>query len=501
MTIKFYTGFSKRINSTKRPTGNAQLTLEGDLRDATSVEKPVIKIKNMGATSPTPYIYAYIEKFSRYYFVSDWVYETGFWYCHLTEDYLASWKTYIGSTNAYIDRASSQYDGNIIDTRYTTKTDYVQQSVIMNSDYYEYNIHGGTFILGVIDSNNETDSQAGGAVTYYVLTPAQCKALVHYLLSDDFLNYAGFPQVTTIAQDLSHETAKAFIKPMDFIVSCMWYPMPVSAFTNASDIQITVGYWQIATSIATGKLLQAICTTGFVYATLPSHPQAETRGNYLNFAPYSRMSVEIPPFGLIPIDLSYRTQGNVLIGIYYIDTMTGMATMTLHLKEAMQGALPYDGVIVGEASAMMGVPVNLSQVNGNYLGAISEGVQAIASVDLLGGAIGMMTGGVGGALKGAINSDVISHAANAINALAPQVRTSGVDGSRLYTKIRPRINAQFTKLVDEDLEEIGRPLLQKKVINTLSGYVKCFEVTVDYPCFDNEKDIILQYLTHGFFWE
>jgi hypothetical protein len=55
--------------------------------------------------------------------------------------------------------------------------------------------------------------------------------------------------------------------------------------------------------------------------------------------------------------------------------------------------------------------------------------------------------------------------------------------------------------VDEDNAELGRPLRKQRYIRDLPGFVKCYEVTVDYPCFDQEKTRIHSYLMNGFFWE
>ena len=502
MQISFYSGFSKRVNSTKRP-GTATVTLTGTLKEECSIENPVILLENLSPNTLPGYVYAYIPAFSRYYFVAGWTYNPPYWECSLNEDYLASWKTNIGNTSAYIDRCASEYDGNIIDTRYITTLDIVNNSIPMNNSFYEYSITSGCFILGIIDSNNQTDSQMGGAVTYYVLTPAQCRSLMHYLLDDDFLSQNGFPSVQTLTQDISQEMAKAFVRPIDYIVSCTWYPLPVSAFTNASDIQISVGYWLINTSIATGKLLQSAVSILTTYGTLTNHPQAATRGDYLNFSPYTRVSIEVPPFGNIPLDLSYRTRGNIVYCLIYLDPITGVAVLHVHmLSELPSNSVNVRGEpIVYETSAQFGVPVQLAQVTPDYIGAVSEAAQAVASVDFLGGSIGLMMGGPAGAIKGAINSEVISHAANAVTSLAPQVRGCGVNGSRLLTKIKPVISVQYMPLCDEDNAEMGKPLRKIRTINTLSGYIKCFEVTVDYPCLDSEKKTIYDYLMSGFFYE
>ncbi len=505
MQVNLYSGFSKRINSTKLPNTTATVK-NGTLRNPCSVTSPEIEFKTMGQTCPANFCYAYIPSFQRYYFITDWVAEGALWVCRMNEDCLASWKTAIGNTSAYIDRCASDYNGDIIDTTYITGTNFINHHVNMSNEYYEYNLSNGCFILGIIDSNSATDSQVGGAVCYYVLTPAQCRSLMAYLLSDNFLSANGFPTVQTVAQDMSQEMAKAFIRPIEFITSCTWYPFPVSAFTNASNIGIKVGYWEISTTIATGKLLQASVLRTITYGELPEHPQAQTRGNYLNYAPYTRIMLEVPPFGNIPIDTSFRSLGKYIYCGVFIDPITGIAIMQAHCssvipttEQGIQSIL--DSPIVYETSGQFGVPIQLAQVNGDYVNFASETVQAVSSIDLLGGSIGLMMGGPLGAIKGAINKDVVSHAANAITSLAPQVRGTGTNGSRLLTKIRPMISIQWMPLVDEDNTELGRPLREIRTINTLSGYIKCFEVTVDFPCYDMEKETIHEMLKGGFFYE
>ena len=498
MDIKFYSGFSKRINSTKRPSGTAQLSLDGDLRDSTSVTKPVIKIKNLGATSPTSYVYAYIPKFNRYYFVSDWTYDKGFWWVSLTEDCLATWKTNIGNTNAYINRCSSQFDGTVIDTVYPTTTEYSTVRTLMTSDYYKplTGLNDGCFILGVISGASASSSQMGGAVTYYALTPTECRNLISYLLSDNFLSDSGFGQTASLTQQINNDTAKAFVKPIDYIASCMWYPFSVTDFASGNSEYISVGYWLVGQSIATGKIVNQTHIQKSADCTLPDHPQASTRGSYLNFSPYSKYSIHVPPFGTLPIDPLYRTQGTHLHCQITIDSLTGIAQMFVYLNDGSQLA-PQTDRIVAEASAQIGVPIQISQINADFFHAGIETIQA--GVSAVGVGLSAMSLNASGAAEQAGQS--IAHMANAVDYVMPQIRSTGTDGSRIGVFIEPRMTSVFMTLVDEDNEELGRPLLEKRVINTLSGFVSCFEVTVDYPCYDYEKTVIHNFLTSGFFWE
>ena len=514
MNIKFYSGFSKRINSTKRPTGNAQLSLDGFIREGTNITNPVIGIKNLGATSPSSYSYAYIEKFQRYYFISDWKYDKGIWYAHMTEDCLASWRTNIGNTSAYIERSASESDGSVMDNLYPCDTNYVIQKTALSSAWNGVAPSGGCYVVGIIsgDSSATDTSMVGGSVTYYVLTPANLRSLIHYLYSGSFLNDNGFPATTTLTQQLTQEVAKAFVNPSQYIVSCTWFPFGVSAFASGSNVDIQIGYYDLGSNHGTGKLLTSVFTTATITGIIPSHPLASTRGEYLNYAPWSKHTLIVEPFGSIPIDTSFLRIGSSLYGEVTIDPVTGKAILRVKI-------LPPSGsgntdCVMCEVSAMFGVPIQLAQVTSDFLG---------ASADLLKGGLILANGlseipnssstalvpyGATPPPIGLGNGDYalmlsLPSIGNAIKSVAGNVSSTGVNGSYLMTSptLEPVIVSEFNKPVAENLTECGRPLCAIRTINTLSGYIKCGEVTVDYPCFDTEKSTIHHHLISGFFWE
>ena len=495
MTINLYSGFTKRINSTKVPSGSA-LTLSGNLKEPCSIENPVIPFEFN--SSPAAYTYAFIQEFGRYYFIDDWTWNNGLWEASFREDYLASWKTAIGDTFAYIDRCSNTFDGDIVDTEYIAKTNFDNRRTFLNSPFYVPSNTSGCYIVGIVNGDSTLASQLGGSVTYYALEDYQMRALMAYLLSTSFLDDVGFPSVQSITQQLSQDTAKAFINPFQYIVSCVFYPLPVSSFASGNNVDIRVGYWTIQQSVATGKLLTELAPVFNVTGQLTQHPQAATRGNYLNFSPFTKVSFTIPPFGSFPIDLSYRTKGDHVLCKIYLDTITGKAQLFAYLNDGGQ-IVPSDDNPVYEATAVLGVPIQLAQINVDYISALPHIGEAIGAA--AGGAVqGFITGGFGGAAAGAIGSALPS-IASAITCLSPQVTTKGVDGSILYIYLQPRINTTFSLLVDEDNAEIGRPLRQIKKINTIPGYIKCFEVTIDYSCFATEKEAILNFMYSGFFYE
>ena len=128
ITAYFYQ-FDKKVNSTKTPStmipGDIGLTVE--LKDVTNLYTPSLVISADVFTdgqgnikNPMKYGYCYLPDFERYYFVRSWSWIVGRWECALEVDVMASFKTEIGNTTAFVLRAASQYDADIIDTKYPT---------------------------------------------------------------------------------------------------------------------------------------------------------------------------------------------------------------------------------------------------------------------------------------------------------------------------------------------------------------------------------------------
>lgn len=500
MQILLYSGFRKRENSTKTPlVAGATRTVTGYLREPCSIMNPVFKIERFPSdASPQSYTYAYIGEFSRWYFVKDWSWAEGVWQCSLEVDVLASFKTDIGNTYAYIDRCSAEYDGAIIDMRYIATTNFNMESHNISTAWFQVNPSngGGCYVVGIINGASATLSQTGGAVTYYAMTTTQCQRLMRYLLSDQFLDDNGFSQIMTESQQMTNDMAKAFINPINYISSVTWFPLPVGAFSQANDSSISVGYWAIAQTIATGKVVQAYTTILHCGVNIPVHPQAATRGKYLNYAPYTKISLELPPFGQMPIDPSFCEIGSYLYCDIFVDPITGKAELIVKIEPDDQH-LTDNNVVVNTAVGMFGVPIQISQINADFYHAAVETIQSGLSV---GAGIGSaLTLNIGGAMSNA--SQAVSHMANAIDCTMPQIRNQGADGSFLFSSIQPRLCVHHLVIVDEDNEELGRPLRSKRYIRELPGFVKCFEVTVDFSCYKDEKNRILNYMTSGFFWE
>lgn len=492
MQIHLYSGFRKRENSTKAPlVADASLVLTGYLREPCSIMNPVFKIERFQSdASPQTFTYAYIEQFARWYFVRDWTWADGLWQCSLEVDVLASFKTNIGNSQAYIERCSSESDGAITDKWYPATTNFNTQSVALASSWNGVSPDGGCYVVGIICNANRASSQIGGAVTYYVMTPAQLGSLMGYLLGTGFLADNGFPSIPNPDQQLMQDTAKALINPVQYIASCMWLPVPAAVIGDGTNHGIVLGYYDIGSNVATGQYLQAVIFTMSVTGQIPSHPQAPTRGKYLNYAPYTRISLSIPPFGTIPLDTSFCEVGSYLRCIVWCDPITGKATMRIELYPDSEHA--GTGAIVREVSTMMGVPIQLAQMTPDYINAIGSALAVATTLD------SAWRGDIG---EGALATRSFNAIGSAIDSLMPQIESQGVSGSFLATAMPPYLTAQHFIITDEDNDEFGRPLCAIRTINTLSGFIKCRDAHVDFSCYKDEKTRILNYMISGFFWE
>ena len=509
MQIKFYIGFRKRENSTKRPddTVNTPTVLNGHLKEPTDVLNPVISFQGISdEVTPVVYIYAQIPAFARYYFVNKWAFEDGLWVAYLNVDVLATYKVNIGNTSAYIERASAMangsdgyYDPRIIDLQYPAKASYDYQRVLMLPPWTGYHVDTGTYVVGIIAGG--IGSSTGGAVKYYAMTHQQVADMCRYLLDDQFFTAAGFSPTFGLNQQISHDVSKALLNPFQYIVSCMWFPASLEDITGSTPqpVNVNVGSW--STTICQGYALPDQCGYWQDFTVvLPQHPQASTRGYYLNYSPYSEYTMFIPPFGSFPLDPTFidNLSTRSLTCKINVDIITGKATLEIYNTPLA----PTSNVVTHHVvTSQIGVPIQLAQVTSDYMGAATSLLQAGAG--LVGVGAQMYAGNVAGAVSS--GSMALSSVGNAIQSAMPMAITQGANGSFLgLTNLMgpgAYITCKFTYIVDEDLPEIGRPLCQVRDISTFTGYIKCAEVTIDYPAFDTEKTLIHKHLLGGFFWE
>lgn len=467
MQVQFYQ-LSKRENSTLQPDEGVPFDIV--FKEPVNFLYPVIRLTQaaIGANiAPVMYNYAYIAKFQRYYFVSNWEYVGGCWECSLAVDVLASWKSYITGQTVYVERAQSAYDGSIIDMQFPAKTDYTKKYTALANAWQNVAPSGGTYVVGVI--NDQEGTNRVGAVTYYALSASQIASFISYIFGNNIFQASN---ITEISEGLF----KGLFNPAQYIVSCMWFPRAINNFGSAT-ATIKIGYWDtgISAVLVTTLAEQVQVSGGF-----PNHDQASSRGSFLNFSPYAYYTMYCPPFGAIPIDSSIRAYGDYLRCPVYIDHITGQATMRIGIVPNQQHTGEIT-IFAGEVSAMFGVPIQLAQVMSDYSASIGQ----MASGGLVGNLLSVLSGAV----------------QTAVSAYSPQVQSIGANGSFISEIMHPQLIATFANITAASDSILGRPLMQQRVVGTLSGYIKCRDAHVMIPCTDREKTMIETFMNGGFYFE
>ena len=419
-----------------------------------------------GVFSPVAYNYAQIAYWQRFYYITDWQYINGSWEATLSVDVLASFKAEIGNTSAYVVRAAGASDGSIIDTNYPAKTNYDIRKINVATSWYGVAPSGGSYILGCINYNN---GGKVGAISYYALNSTQLASLLNYLFTDSIFYSSNISEIGV-------GLFKSMFNPFQYIVSCIWFPFAAASFGSASD-NVKVGYWDTGVS---ATVVSALAQKTYVTATIPDHPQL-SRGSYLNYEPYSRLTLYVPPFGSIPIDTNFRVLGNYLYSPVFIDHITGQATIRVSICQDSSHLDEYN--VVTERTSMIGVPIQLAQLMPDYVQTLQSGINAVGNVASFN-------------ITGALSSLV-----SAVQSQMPKVSTLGSNGSYIEVLQYPVLTVEFLQLVNEDNTEFGRPLCQVKTISTLSGYIRCGEDDHAFSATKTETDEINRYLKTGFFYE
>lgn len=463
LSVTLYT-FSKRLNSTKNPPAEGGFTVQAVLKDNTSIIRPELEV----VENVTAYNYAYIPALSRYYFVQDVIWEKGIWRVVLSEDVLATYKTVIADTTAYILRCATFQDPTIIDSLYPTVVGVENASTIGSWDWVNPDLDKGTYVVGLVNNN---DTVAGG-VAYYALTGAEMAAFRAYMLG----SIQSWDQITDFAGDV----AKAFIDPFQYVVSCLWFPVPVPAEEGATPLGF--GFW--STPTLTGHKL--ISTTSLQTLTLkrPKRPHNEDLV-YLRYPPFAEYYAVADPWGVIPLDGNKIVDDVLFTAIF--DFVTGKGILRV---ESKVGEDNQNYRLLYEGQAQVGVTIQLSNVTFNYEKSFSG----------LSGALSAAAGGLISGIASAFSGSGIASSMEASNSILNTTGTnSGMAAIGLGHFVA--LKANYFSQVTFDKADNGSPLCQHRKISDCTGYVKVENGAINFSATEPEKKMVKEFLEGGFYYE
>lgn len=188
--------FQKRHNSTRRPQG-ADIPYDGVLREGSSLITPTIAFEFDPDASPMSnswnlhFNYAYVAKFDRYYWITDWTYDGGLWHAAMKVDVLATYRPQILAADAYVAYDQSA-NTDLVDPRLsmlTAKT--IDTSTGMFSKFGQNDAGGGVVIVMCTGKSS---------TAAFAMNPVQISQLMNNIVSwatatftDPAASYPGNP--------------------------------------------------------------------------------------------------------------------------------------------------------------------------------------------------------------------------------------------------------------------------------------------------------------------
>lgn len=461
MNITYWTGYSKKKNSTARPTSGTDATVT--LKDDCSILNPVFDCAGV----PDNVNYIYVSDFGRYYFVSDVVHITADRIqIHCSVDVLASYKSQIGSYNAYVEYAASSDEIKITDPRNKPLLTFEEK----HTPLFDLGAAGfstnGCFVLALAGGD--------GGVTYYVMSAQAMKDFYNQVLDDSFW--------TSIQN--------AFFHLDDAVLSCKWLP-----YTPAG-VQESIYICGQPTYVDGFRITSRLATIAEASYDIAYYSDTLGYGtNYLDFEPYTTGVLYLPYVGSVPLDLGVVSKSKQIRIKIAIDNYTGDIVYKLSNES---------GDFISSYQGNCSINVPLSSKSNNALGAAGGGISLIGGIVATAAAIA--TEGGSAAIMAGVGAAVGGASALA-QSLSVHTQVNGSVSSAVATELSTKIIATVITRVpaETDLRAFryisGMPYFQAAQISSLSGYVKCSGASVTIPGYESEKDAVNGYLNSGFFYE
>lgn len=457
MQINLWRGFSKRKNSTKRPS-TPDAVIDVKLKEDTSIEKPSFIL------SGQQFEYNYVQAIGHYYYVNDIIsLANGLTQINCEQDLLATYKSEIQSTTAFVEYASGSYNRGMNDTRISS---IGTSSIFNRSGEAALFDSTGFYVLSVVST--QSGAKDGFAV-YYILTATQVTNLAN--------QFAGTSE--NILESIAKITGSAY----DSIISCKWLPFSYSTIVgnrcgSAGDVVVIGNYGAPVVGNAYYVTNAAPLTSGTTFASIWGSSSGVEP--FKRVEPYTHITAYLPYYGNVSIPTLPIANYDKLQFDYSVDFITGDVTTRISISGGDEPLMTINYNVAVDA------PV--AQVT-DHSGSIATVIAGVGATALSGGSLAPTAGAISGALqslsvgtsvKGSISGRSYKGYGNSIRIVVETVNTTDVDK---LTAVQ------------------GRMLHNVVPLSTLSGYVKTINASVNMAGLSNDKAAINSALDSGIYIE
>lgn len=530
--------FAKRANSTKvPPSGTPSLPLASvKINDGnTSIINPSIRLPDTVSATLSDFNYCYIPKFTRYYYIQNWTYNgDGTWTADCSIDMLASWRSEIFSSSGYVSRSSlsSEWSKFVPDSFYPATLQSISCIDEFNTGF-DSRLAYGTFIVGIIANDtysvgtNPNQGPNVGAVTYYALHLNELKTLINNMITTSTSAWSSVDSFTS-------DAVKSVLNPIQFIVSCMWFPFGFQPPVSVPATNIYLWGWDTG---ATGKKINdtwlnfplgegAQWNTAYIIdiddESFPGHSTlTDEYACWPPYAPYATYSM-ITPWGTFDLDtqiianrfmakqIGVETAANRKVAIEYriqVNLISGTGTLEVRTPPK---DVPETNHILFKRNISVGLEIPLVQLSIQYLDAAKTTASALTqTTGAVGSAVMNGSGAIGAAVQGA--ATLITNMIDVVPQLfAPSVQSTSSTNAA-FTPLIEKVYIQSTRYrtINQRPALFGKPV--KKYYNSLSTFaptqlvnsvfVQMDQTDFNALCTTTEHDAIIEQLLGGVFFE
>lgn len=480
-TLTVYDNFTKRKNSTKRPSGGATANVK--LKENTSLENPVFIVKGLSNAN-------YCEYLGNYYYVDDVVFVTNeIVELHCTMDALATNRDGIIGSPQFVTYYSHT-NNDIVDSRLSTKT---VPTVQTTTDSFSRLGTGSAYLVSVTGVDGVSVYACDRATVDDLLPSDKLDAIKENWLDNlqEILNISidtssvinviksGVEAVITIAKNVlqmlweEQNSLWCFDSSQGSVRNCFILPLPVSELGGSSS-NIMLG------RLDSGKNGNRGLTRVIHDSATVSIPWQAT--DWRRNSPYHDLYLYIPYIGMMSLPTSELIGASSITINVSIDTYSGNAIFQ---------AVASNGCVVGHWT---------TNISSSYAIGTSNIDMSGMAQNVVSSGVGVAYGVVNDSPVGAIGSALGLQ--NGISMFNTTIGTNtGMAGQGLGNNCRCISVFHDTTINPHSISAIkGEPYNAVMHIPS-SGYVQCMNANVETNAFGNEKDEIDNALNSGIYIE
>ena len=449
--------FSKRINSTKKPTAEqlaaGKVFQDLTLKQLTNIDNPNLILAGAKENN-YKYNYAYVKEWDRFYHIktSDLRHED-IYTARLELDDLATFKDDILNTSAYIVYASTGFNRWIRDDRVPL---IIKDSEILTA--YSNPIVGGASLFDA--SSNETvilscqskgSYPGGGGLTHWIMSESDISRITGCVYD---------------AQGIWDSLQKQFGDAMGAIVSVIRLPINANAITSEGPYIFYLSDYQPVDAQGNPYSFKIVSNSHISASGDVSLPVSYTDFRFTE--PYTQCKISLPFIGVTDISISdFAPTGQVNYKID-IDVLTGSIIYTLYNTGLARPVASFSGQCGNN------IPIVSSQIQ-NAASIVSGFVGGAASLGM-----SLLSGNPIPAVVGGIGS--IANAFYASNQKTNSVIGSYSGGRSEFANTAVRLISQKFQTANEpsnltDFE--GRPVCKVDALTNYTGFVKTQGFSID----------------------